>query len=108
MLTLLVIIFNQSQVFQGMMGSYSGDKQDTYANNTIKSNSTTINDNNTQTYEDTQESSDGSDSIEETGSNTWPEWAKSVQAISHFLLTLYSTVTFLIYYVKQKTSGNSG
>ena len=89
------------------MGSYSGDKPDTYANNTIRSNSTIISDNNTQTYDDTQESSDGRDSVEETSSN-WPEWAKYVQCTSHFLLTLYSTVTFLIYYVKQKTSGNSG
>ena len=105
---MLVIIIYQTKVFHGMMGSYSGDKQDTYANNAIRSNSTIISDSNTQTYDDTQESSDGSDSIEETDSNTWPEWAKSVQCISHFLLTLYSTVTFLIYYVKQKTSGNSG
>ena len=91
------------------MGSYSGDKQDTYANNTIRSNSTIISENNTQTYDNTQESSNGSDSVEENNnSNTWPEWAEYVKCISHFLLTLYSTVTFLIYYVKQKTSGNSG
>ena len=33
----------------------------------------------------------------------WPDWAKAVQCTSHFLLTLYSSVTFLIYYAKQRS-----
>ena len=47
-----------------------------------------------------------SDSIEEIESNDWPDWAKKTQCVSHLLLTFYSSVTFLIYYVKQKTTGN--
>ena len=39
---------------------------------------------------------------------SWPGWAHNVKCISHFLLTLYSSVSFLIYYIKQKTSGPRG
>ena len=42
-------------------------------------------------------------SLEESGANIWPDWAKYVQCVSHFLLTFYSSVTFLIYYAKQKS-----
>ena len=91
-----------------MMGSYSGDEQYTNPNNTIYSNSTLIDANNTQSYKETHEANGESDLAEESNSNHWPEWAKLVQCISHFLLTFYSSVTFLIYYVKQRTSGSSG
>ena len=90
------------------MDSYSGNKQNAYTNNSVNSNNTIVGANNTQTYENSQEASGGSESSEENASNYWPDWAKSVQCISHFLLTLYSSVTFLIYYVKQKTSESSG
>ena len=43
------------------------------------------------------------DSGEEPGNDIWPAWATTVQCISHFLLTFYSSVTFLIYYAKQKS-----
>ena len=91
-----------------MMDGYSGDKQYTYGNDTTNTNSTSIYHNNTQPDEPTQEASTGSDSTEDSSPNHWPDWAKSVQCISHFLLTLYSSVTFLIYYFKQKTSESSG
>ena len=32
----------------------------------------------------------------------WPDWANLLQCISHFLLTLYSSITFPIFCVKQK------
>ena len=34
----------------------------------------------------------------------WTDWAKMVQCISHFLLTLYSSVTFPIYYAKTRST----
>ena len=34
----------------------------------------------------------------------WPDWANLLQCISHFLLTLYSSITFPIFCVKQKPS----
>ena len=48
------------------------------------------------------------ESVEEDNPKIWPAWAESVQCISHLLLALYSSVTFLIYYCKQKTSANRG
>ena len=38
----------------------------------------------------------------------WPDWAKSIQCASHFLLTFYSSITFVIYYIKQRTSVATG
>ena len=38
----------------------------------------------------------------------WPDWAKSIQCASHFLLTFYSSITFVIYYIKQRTSVSTG
>ena len=46
--------------------------------------------------------------VEEDDPNLWPDWATPVRCISHLLLALYSSVTFLIYYCKQKTSATRG
>ena len=47
-------------------------------------------------------------SDEENADKFWPDWATKVKCISHLMLTLYSSATFLIYYIKQKTSGSRG
>ena len=36
--------------------------------------------------------------------DVWTDWAKVVQCTSHFLLTLYSSITFPIFYAKSITS----
>lgn len=53
-------------------------------------------------------SNETGDSVEEDDPKLWPDWATPVRCISHLLLAIYSSVTFLIYYCKQKTSVTRG
>ena len=90
-----------------MMNGYNIEELNNYTNSSTASHDSVLLTTPSPIPEEIQETN-STDSFEENESNKWPDWAKSVQCISHLLLTFYSSVTFLIYYVKQKTTGLQG
>ena len=81
-------------------GSYNNENSTMALNNSLSlSNDTQISE---------SMSDEPAESVEEDDPKLWPDWATPVRCISHLLLAIYSSVTFLIYYCKQKTSANRG
>ena len=93
------------QVFQGVMREKYIEESNNHINTTIISDVLSTA---SPIADTTQTNDDSSHSFEKNEVDQWPEWAKYIQCISHLLLTFYSSVTFLIYYAKQKRSGIRG
>ena len=89
-----------------MMGGYNVEGSYNNASSTLPVNSSSAMSSENQSSESV--SDEHAESAEEDGSNPWPDWATPVRCISHLLLALYSSVTFLIYYCKQETSVTRG
>lgn len=90
-----------------MMSGYKIEDSNNYTNSITSSNDSVVLSTSSPISEAIQ-GNNSKDTFEDNESNKWPDWAKSVQCISHVLLTFYSSVTFLIYYVKQKNIGRRG